>query len=269
MSLRTWLLNRAFVPSWGSLWTGVGSLRRGLVQLAGGVLRILLCGWIWSTAVRLAHFHPPIKVAGAVLALVGIVVFIWALKGLWRGFRTLGIKRFVALLGIAFSVVVALNVLTIPDNRPVPQRILTQIVSTGQRAWRVVTDIVQSIVDAPDAFLFAYTGERSAPSPPPGFPTPNPQATPIQAVGRSADGGSVPSPGLRVGGYVRVIGTGGQSLRARAGPGVSFEVVARLPEGSRLFVLDGPIMSSEFTWWKVRYEDGEGWCADRWLTASD
>ncbi|MCB9007338.1 MAG: SH3 domain-containing protein [Ardenticatenaceae bacterium] len=177
----------------------------------------------------------------------------------------------------------------------------------------------KGIFAAPDEFLFAYTGERKLPALPPGFPTPDPQATSIivissannapqrslrptpttnRAVEIIEDEGeletAVPSNSpsesqptfpssvstpqsapetdvptehatLIVGGYAIVVDTGSQALLARAEAGTEYEIVSRFPEGSRLIVLEGPVTADGFNWWKMRGDDGEGWCADRWL----
>ncbi len=70
---------------------------------------------------------------------------------------------------------------------------------------------------------------------------------------------------ITTGSYVIVINTGSQSLIVRSEPGIEHDIVTRFPEGSRLLIFDGPQISGEFTWWKVKGDSGEGWCVDRWL----
>jgi hypothetical protein len=257
-------------PHWQSLWRGTGQSRVGLVRLVWGFLRLILTGWLWGTAVRLANFQPPINTIGAVLAVLSIIVFIWALWGMWQGFRSLGIKRLAITLTIIYSLVVAFNVLTQPDDRSITERILAQLSATGRQVLNTMRGAVASLAQAPDEFLFAYTGQRTPPSPPPGFPTPDPESTPIQAVARPASGRSAPSSSLKIGGYALVMHTDGESLRARTEPGMTLEIIARFQEGTRLLIVEGPISGDGLRWWKVRSEQGEeGWCADQWLTPTE
>lgn len=278
---------------WASIWSGTGRVWPGLVKLAWGALRLLLAGWVWGTAIRLAHFQPPVKMGGVILALVGLLLIIWGLWGLWQALLILGLKRVVVAFILIYSLIVIVNVLTIPDPRPLPSRILTQLYVAGPQAG---AGLARFVAQGPEEFLFAYTGRRSPPALPPGFPTPDPDATPIQAFVVSGGEALPPTPipirqpeptvglepttpatpteqpvvlELTVGGYARVVDTEGQPLRARAGPGTSFDVVTRFPEGSRLLILEGPESEGGFTWWQVRGEQGEGWCADQWLAPTE
>lgn len=277
---------------WGVLWSGAGPAWPGLVKLIWFVLRLLLANLVWGTAVRLAHFQPPVKTGSVVLAVASLLLVIWALWGLWRAFITLGLKRLGVTLIFIYVLLVTINVLTIPDTRPFPTRLFSQLTTTGGQTWDVLTGWFRAVIQAPNEFQFAYTGRRSLPSLPPGFPTPDPNATPIQvfiiAANETPPSPSIPTQQpettvqpeaatpvepseqttpvqLRVGSYAQVINTEGQPLRARAGPGTTFEIVARFPEGTRLLILEGPEMEGGLTWWKVRSEQGEGWCADQWL----
>ena len=76
-----------------TLWHGTGPARSGLVKLIWVALRLLLAGWLWGTAVRLAHFQPPVKTGGVVLAVVSLVLAVWAAWGLWRSLTILGLAR--------------------------------------------------------------------------------------------------------------------------------------------------------------------------------
>ena len=279
---------------WMLLWHGSYLMKPGIVKLIRAVLVFFLSSWIWGTGVNLAHFQAPTKTFGVVLALISIFLVILALWGVWQAFVILGIKRLVIIIIIAFTLLVAFNTLTIPDTRSVGSRILFQLSATAQQLGASIIRWAISVVQAPDEFLFAYSGQRDTRPLPPGFPTPNPNATPVQISREGSE--SLPvqiptpqqeaenfvpgapaqttnqdkTPFLEIGGYVLVVNTGGQSLRARAEPGTNNEIVARFPAGARLLVLDGPIINGDFNWWKVRSEKGEeGWCADRWLAVLD
>ncbi len=87
-------------------------------------------------------------------------------------------------------------------------------------------------------------------------PTPVPTATPT------------PVPQIEPGATVEVQGTGGEKLRLRAAPGLSFDLVASLDDGTRLLVLEGPQMADGYTWWRLQTSAGTtGWAAVNWLTA--
>lgn len=280
---------------WWLLWHGCDRAKPGVVKLFWVVLRFFLASWLWGTAVRLAHFQPPTKTAGVVLASGSVLLAIWALWRFGQALLILGIKRLAITVLVAFALLVAINVLTIPDTRPVGTRFVAQLSASAQQVGNTLFNWAKSAIQAPDDFLFAYSGRREPPPLPPGFPTPNPNATPVQV--RTAGSESLPVriptpqpeptvfvevapvpttagetaiPSLQIGGYVQVVNTGGQPLRARAGPGTDNEIVARFPAGTRLLILDGPKSSDDFIWWKVRSEEGEeGWCADRWLAPID
>jgi len=293
-----------FHGRWRALWHGRDGFRAGLAKLLWAFVRLWLGRWLWGTAVRLAHFPVPTKYVGAAVALLATLLVFWAVWGLGQALLLMGARRLGSLLLIAFALVVGFNVLTMPDERPFPVRVWVQIGNTAQAAENWLGQLAQSAVKAPDAFQFAYTGQRNPPALPPGFPTPDPEATLVRAVVVAAGGVrptvaiptpvataivteespqappptsssiSTPAPkdgnSLIVGGYAIVVNTGGQALRARAVPGTNADITARFEEGTRLQLLAGPKTVEEFVWWQVRSEDGqEGWCADRWLSYSD
>jgi hypothetical protein len=79
---------------------------------------------------------------------------------------------------------------------------------------------------------------------------------------------STPVPVVMPGASVVVSGTGAQQLRIRSGPGLTYETLGTVADGSRLSVLDGPEAADGYQWWQVRTEDGqEGWVAGEWLSA--
>jgi hypothetical protein len=252
-------------PRWTAIWRGRGPLRRGLVKFVWVFARLWITTWLWGTAVRLAHFEPPLKTIGVALAIASLGIGVWALIGLWQGLRILGLKRLMIILLVVFIAFVTVNVLTTPDERPIAERFVGQVAFTGVQWLRAVLAGAQGVVAAPDEFLFAYTGERLPPQPPPGFATPDPQAEPVRAVAQPG-GRSIQPAALRVNQYARVANTDGQPLRGRAEPGTATDIVVRFPEGTRLLISDGPISKDGITWWKVRGAQGEAWCADQWLT---
>lgn len=73
---------------------------------------------------------------------------------------------------------------------------------------------------------------------------------------------------LAVGGRAMVIAEADQ-LNLRASPGQSAEstVLAMLPAGTAVMVLEGPVQADGRAWWRIRADDKEGWCAGEFLTA--
>jgi hypothetical protein len=86
-------------------------------------------------------------------------------------------------------------------------------------------------------------------------PTPLPPPTPDQ---------------LTVGGYARVSGTGGDTLRLRSDPGLQTTTLKTVPEGSVLLILDGPRDADDIAWWRLRdpSDGAEGWAAQLYLAPS-
>jgi|HigsolmetaAR201D_1030396.scaffolds.fasta_scaffold22270_2 Bacterial SH3 domain. len=60
-----------------------------------------------------------------------------------------------------------------------------------------------------------------------------------------------------------VVNLNGDPLRVRAEAGTSSAIVARIPEGSEVKLLEGPTEADGYTWWKVEAEQGTGWVAER------
>ena len=177
-------LNRFWSKSrWRDIWEGESRPSQGITKLLWIAVRLLLSSWLWGTGVRLAHFSPPTKSAGLVLALLSIFIFLWAMWGIWQTLLYLGLKRVLLLFVILFLLMVTINVLTIPDERPLSKRLMAQVELTFERINGNLSNWGKSLIEAPDEFLFAYSGRRRLPELPAGFPTPDPQATPVQAFG--------------------------------------------------------------------------------------
>jgi hypothetical protein len=73
-----------------------------------------------------------------------------------------------------------------------------------------------------------------------------------------------PSPAplaLRPEGFAQIVNTNGAPLNARAEPALGSPVQAKLAEGSRVRLLEGPIEADNYIWWRVEGEAGAGWCA--------
>lgn len=65
--------------------------------------------------------------------------------------------------------------------------------------------------------------------------------------------------------YMRVIGTKGEGLQLREGPGFAFATLYLLPEGTLVKVIGGPVEGDGYRWWQISYQGLEGWSAGPWL----
>lgn len=89
---------------------------------------------------------------------------------------------------------------------------------------------------------------------------PLPEATPTPTGSR-----------ITVGSVVVVNTRGANWLAMRVAPGKDARILHRYPPGTRVKVLDGPVVRDGYVWWRVEDEDGTaGWMAegdreDRWL----
>jgi hypothetical protein len=125
------------------------------------------------------------------------------------------------------------------------------VVLTAAVLW-VLFGRTDTNVATPDA------APTAAPTTPTARPTPMPTAVPvILAPEPEAE------PVIAVGGRARVANLSGAPLRARDEPGLSTRIVARIPEGSEVDVLDGPVELEGYTWWQISSPDGTGWSAER------
>ncbi len=69
---------------------------------------------------------------------------------------------------------------------------------------------------------------------------------------------------LAIGKGARVFTTQGDTLNLRRGPGLNFEILARLSSGTTVTLLEGPRKGDGYSWWFIRTADGqEGWSVER------
>lgn len=73
---------------------------------------------------------------------------------------------------------------------------------------------------------------------------------------------NAPDQRVRIGEKARVC-TKSDNLKVRAGPGKSNDTLRRIPPGTKILIIDGPICSDNMAWWEIRLDDGtEGWVAE-------
>jgi hypothetical protein len=267
-------------------WRGTAGWRRGLWQLVWAALRLFLGQWLWGTGLRLIFFPEPTRYVGLGLALLAGALVVWSGVALARAARALGAARSLSLLLALFAAVIVVDLLAVPSGQMSAGLILDRVSGQGIVVGRAVTDGIGALASAPGELGFAYSGTRNPPALPPGFPTPDPQATPLRAIalpsGQEPPPSFTPAPvpsssqpsdpvgSLQIGGFARVVNVGSEPLRGRRGPGTEAAIVTRFPEGTRLLIVSGPEEADGFRWWLVRSEQGlEGWCADSWLQPSE
>jgi WD40 repeat protein len=70
-------------------------------------------------------------------------------------------------------------------------------------------------------------------------------------------------PALVVGQPAVIHTTKGDTLNVRSNPGRKASLVAKLPNGTQVMIIDGPQEADGFTWWEIRTSDGiEGWAVE-------
>ena len=88
-------------------------------------------------------------------------------------------------------------------------------------------------------------------------PAPTATATPLPPPTEVSELFPTVSPGIAVGDYVRVTGTGGYGLNLRSGPGEDYARMDVALEGEILLVVDGPTVTGDSEWWKIRDQEDE------------
>ncbi len=97
--------------------------------------------------------------------------------------------------------------------------------------------------------VIAFAG---TPSPIPPTPTTQPSPTPSPTPA---------APTLQIGTRAVVVNIGESALRLRASPGLTARVIARIPAGREVVLLEGPVVADGYTWWRVAVGSQSGWCA--------
>ena len=102
--------------------------------------------------------------------------------------------------------------------------------------------------------------------------TPTPVTTPAAGLTpppvETAESTPTISPGIAIGCYVGVAGTGGYGLNLRSGPGENYTRMDVALEGEVFIVIDGPMVSGGSEWWNIRdleNEEQEWWAVGNFL----
>lgn len=269
--------------------------RRGLRALLTGLL-FAGVGIASYFAARLALDLPwPWLFASLFILLVLPIGLYAGAVSIVRGLRLLSPDR---ILGYtALLVIVSFLVVVAFDRTPGAFSTRAGAVATRwlSGALRSPLTLAQAILKAPAPFVTALggdAGENGAASPTavaaaadpaavtetPSLPaveptvtlTPTlapPIATPIvvMTVTPTITATIAVTPTMGVGVQVRVVNT--EFLNARRDAGLRFQLTTRFPAGVILTILQGPVVADNYTWWEVKGEAGQGWCADQWLEA--
>lgn len=54
----------------------------------------------------------------------------------------------------------------------------------------------------------------------------------------------------------------GETLNMRTSPGTNNRIIVQMEQLETFFVLDGPVCTSQYTWYKVEYKGDVGWVAE-------
>lgn len=263
------------IPEWQQ---GLRSLLFGLLFVGIGLAAYFLARqalnlpWPWL-------FTGFLIVLGLPVGLYAGIVYIVA------GSRKLSVDRLLGYAAILLLLVFAAA--TLADRTP--GRLAARAGAVAARwvggALRSPLTLIQAGLQAPAPFIAALAGRSPAegqaeitaavatdggeptttpelaPTPLPATLAPEPTATPTPAP--TATLTPTTSITLGVGSQVRVVNT--QFLNARRDAGLRFQLATRFPADAILTVLSGPVIADNYTWWEVKGEAGQGWCADEWL----
>jgi hypothetical protein len=100
------------------------------------------------------------------------------------------------------------------------------------------------------------SGTPSSPPPPPGPPPPPPSHTT----------GSASASSDLARGQSAVVNTPDDCLHARASASLSATVLACVPNGTQVMLVDGPVSADGYTWWDAL---GQGWVAGEYLSRAN
>jgi serine/threonine protein kinase len=92
---------------------------------------------------------------------------------------------------------------------------------------------------------------------PPLQPTTTATSTPLPDCNDS------PPTRLQINDKVRVTVASGEPLRIRIHPGIAFQIIDTIPEGTTMTIIDGPECEDGYMWWKIDNSEGLiGWAAE-------
>lgn len=170
---------------------------------------------------------------------------------------------------------------TIPSHRAEPQHAegagyaQSGVTAIPARVWALgllVTLLVLAVCGLWGLYLLRGRAATGGPTPTPIIWTPSPAPSPTALPTDTPEPSATVSPGIAIGRYVRVTGTGVDGLSLREGPGTNYSRTDVALEGEVFIVVEGPSRSGEFEWWKIRdpdNEEREWWAAGNFLEPID
>lgn len=165
-----------------SLWRGQPTQRGRIRRFIGVVVLLLLATFLWRLSMRLIPFVPPTQAVGLVVAVLALLVSLFAL---WRSIvliRILGIRRLLIILLLTFIIIVGVRTVTDDRDQTWSVAVVTNTQQTAIAWFKWPLDSSRSTGRFINDFLFAVDGERRPPQLPDGFPMPDPNATPVRIV---------------------------------------------------------------------------------------
>jgi hypothetical protein len=268
------------------LWSGGGKPATRWRTLIGSALTFSLTWLAYAVALATLRWPTPLQLVGFVALAIAGAALIWSIVALWRVVLQLGIKRLIIRVLILYTIIVLIVGLGVPTGAHGSKYWRATMINVARWPVDGVRSLARVVIAAPEEINFAITGRRP-PIQLPGIvwvgdvpPTPiianvasadeeEPAPTAIdtgEGDGFFVEDASEPIHTLKIGDRAQVTGTEGASLRGRVSPSTSAKVAVQFRPGSILEIIDGPQTADGYTWWKVKNELGEGWCAAEFLS---
>jgi hypothetical protein len=260
-------------------WNGRGTPAALLRQICQLALAGSIAAFAYPIGLALLSWRMPLKLAGILILLLAACALARASFSGLRALAQVGLKRL--LLGsatiYACAVVVA-GVTTgahlqsaghwIGAMEDVSGQFEGLLRDAAQVSFAIPSDIRDAATSQPAMVRLPGVGliiEPPATKPTDALVVPTPLASPTpRPISPPALAHEAP---FGIGDTVSVGGTDGVALRARSAPGTTAAVSARFAPNTPLHIVGGPVRAEGRTWWQVRGDDGEGWCAGEYLAA--
>jgi hypothetical protein len=264
------------------LWIGGGKPALHWRSLFVAVFGLILAAAAYNLALTTLRWPARLQLVGYACLIIALAALFWGLRSLVRTVVQLGFQRLLIGLAALFAAAVFVRALLFPSGEAGVAHWLTSASTVAQAGGKGFASLVGAAIAAPDAISFALTGQRQPIRPAgvdwPGGIAPSPvvinlvagkPSTAVSARATSAPSvpmTPVPTLALHIGDNVRITGTEGTPLRARATPSTDAKIITRFSAEDLLTIVDGPTVVGGRTWWRVRGKSGVGWCAAEFLT---
>jgi hypothetical protein len=226
------MADREKSPSFSGMW------RRRLISV---VLFLLLCLASFYLAKALAKLPDVWKYMGlVVLAFAGYCLY-RSVRSILELIHSVGCMRLIVVISLILGLAVTGIALADKESTSVAQRAGRAVERLLSGGGQLVGQALGILIATGNEIVQSYVSPSATPKP----------VTEMQ---------------IAVGDHVVVDRISGQKLLARSNPGVDQEVSAHFAKGNTLLVVDGPEKVDGYTWWKLRGESGEGWCAEDWVS---